>query len=232
MVLMSKLTKLRVVKLHGNTNIHCGPDFYKFLLKGLKYMANEGRQLEKIQMNGMIGNTTTSSDYLYPCLKPNSNLISLDFSHNNLQIDDAKALGKVLADFRQIRELNLDDAGLNESTTKEIADGLMRAKQLEILILKNNCTMGSKVSTIIYNLAFSPKIRHIDLSYTVCASADVAEAIFKLIKISGAIEVLNLGITGINNHLSSDFYAALGENKTLKYINLDTVSPFSSSRNI
>lgn len=53
--------------------------------------------------------------------------------------------------------------------------------------------MMSKVSTIIYNLAFSPKIRHIDLSDNPgSANADVAEALFKLIKISGAIETLNL----------------------------------------
>lgn len=39
----------------------------------------------------------------------------------------------------------------------------MRAKQLEILNLKNNPRMAAKVSTVIYNLAFSPKIRHINL---------------------------------------------------------------------
>lgn len=81
-----------------------------------------------------------------------------------MRLDDAKALGKVLADFRQVRELNLESAGLGTETTKEIADGLMRAKQLEILKLKNNPGMASKVSAIIYNLAFSPKIRYIDIS--------------------------------------------------------------------
>lgn len=39
MVLMTKLTKLRVVKLHGNQQIYLGPDFFKFLLKGMNYMA-------------------------------------------------------------------------------------------------------------------------------------------------------------------------------------------------
>lgn len=59
--------------------------------------------------------------------------------------------------------------------------------------MHNNPKMMSKVSTIIYNLAFSPKIRHIDLSDNPgSANADVAEALFKLIKISGAIETLNL----------------------------------------
>ena len=47
MVLMSKLTKLRVLKLVGKDNINLGPDFFKFLLKGINFMAKEGRQLEK-----------------------------------------------------------------------------------------------------------------------------------------------------------------------------------------
>ena len=80
MVLMTKLIKLRVVKLHGSPNTHSGPDFFKFLLKGMNYMAKAGRQLQKIQMSKLLGTCATSSDYLYPCLKPNSNLLSLDFS--------------------------------------------------------------------------------------------------------------------------------------------------------
>jgi hypothetical protein len=50
---------------------------------------------------------------------------------------DAKALGKVLSDFKFIRELDFSDADMNASISKEIADGLMRAKQLEIIRLRN-----------------------------------------------------------------------------------------------
>lgn len=82
--------------------------------------------------------------------------------------------------------------------------------------------MKAAVSTCVYNLAFSPKIRHIDLSDLASADATVAEAIYKLLKISGAIETLNLRNTGVQSHLAQDFYLALGENKTLKYLNLDT----------
>ena len=108
----------------------------------------------------------------------------------------------------------------------------MRAKQLEILNLANNPRMASKVSTVIYNLAFSPKIRHINLSDLCSSNADMAEAVMKLIKISGAIEVLNLRNTKVEAHLSADFYEALGENKTLKYLNLDTTTTLTSSSNI
>jgi len=57
--------------------------------------------------------------------------------------------------------------------------------------------MGAALATVIYNLAFSPKIRHIDLEDSNSKSADVAEAIYKLVKISGAIEMLNLNNTGL-----------------------------------
>ena len=81
--------------------------------------------------------------------------------------------------------------------------------------------MGRGVNTLIYNLAFSPKIRHIDLSYTIGTDAETAEAIYKLIKISGAVQTLILRNSQVVSQLTEDFYKALGENKTLEYINLD-----------
>lgn len=47
---------------------------------------------------------------------------------------------------------------------KEIADGLMRAKQIETIKLSGNPQMSFGINNILYNLAFSPKISHIDIS--------------------------------------------------------------------
>jgi hypothetical protein len=63
----------------------------------------------------------------------------------------------------------------------------MRAKQLEVLKVGSNNSMGRGVNTLIYNLAFSPKIRYIDLSNISGTDAETAEALYKLIKISGAV---------------------------------------------
>jgi len=52
----------------------------------------------------------------------------IDFSQTNLTAVDAKALGKVLSDFKFIRELNFSDSLMPPTVAKEIADGLMRAK--------------------------------------------------------------------------------------------------------
>ena len=98
----------------------------------------------------------------------------------------------------------------------------MRAKQLEILRVNYNTNIGDSLGTIIYNLAFSPKIRHIDMSWTLQGSDTIAEAIYKLIKISGAIETLNMNQSGIVSKLKDDFFQALGENKTIKHLYIDS----------
>lgn len=96
----------------------------------------------------------------------------------------------------------------------------MRAKQLEVLKIKKNPAVGARISQVLYNLAFSPQIRYIDISHIPAENATTAESIFKLISISGAIEYLNISYTGLRRYLTSDFYKALGESKTLKYLNI------------
>ena len=68
----------------------------------------------------------------------------------------------------------------------------MRAKQMEVIKLRDNANLDCM--QIIYNLAFSPKIKFIDLTRVVkCNNAQIVEAIFKLLKISGSIQTLLLG---------------------------------------
>ena len=40
MVLLNKLTNLRVLKLQGNKSFYTGDDFFKFMIKGMNYMAS------------------------------------------------------------------------------------------------------------------------------------------------------------------------------------------------
>ena len=75
--------------------------------------------------------------------------------------------------------------------------------------------MGNGSISILYNLAFSPKISHIDFSNVPLGNNDSGEALYKLIKISGSLEKLLLGNTNIINYLKEEFFIALGENKTL-----------------
>jgi hypothetical protein len=222
MPLVTKLPNLRAIKMHLKPGHYVGPDFFNFFKKANDKLAAKQKQFEKIQLNGVLGNA--SADYLYQCLKSHTNLVVLDVSNNVMSLKDAKAIGKCLTDFKGVRELNISNTQLSTNTTKELADGLMRAKQLEILKASGNQNMGTAVNAILYNLAFSPKIRHIDLSEMQTGTAAMAEALYKLIKISGAIEVLLLKNTGVQRFLTEDFYKSLGENKTLTYLNLDSNS--------
>lgn len=52
-------------------------------------------------------------------------------------------------------------------------------------------------------------------------TADTAESLYKLIKISGSLQNLLFGGINIGSKLTIDFYKALGENKTLEHLNLD-----------
>jgi hypothetical protein len=81
--------------------------------------------------------------------------------------------------------------------------------------MANNGNIGKGAESIIYNLAFSPKIRHIDFTNDSLTTVDAAEAVYKLIKISGSLETLILSNTNINSYLKEEFFIALGENKTL-----------------
>jgi hypothetical protein len=98
----------------------------------------------------------------------------------------------------------------------------MRAKQLEILRVNN---ISFDPSSLIYNLAFSPKIRFIDLSFNCTLnSADCIEAMHKLLKISGSIETLMLEGTSFITVIGSDFSKSLGQNKTIKNLILDSTT--------
>jgi hypothetical protein len=92
--------------------------------------------------------------------------------------------------------LDLTGTNLNKTKSKEIADGLIRAKQLEVLKMGKNAALDC--SQILYNLAFSPKIRHIDMTGNTLSNTDeTAESLYKLIKISGSIQNLLLGGTNV-----------------------------------
>lgn len=219
MALVSKMPCLKVLKMHkpegGKT---LGKDGYKFLVKGLNYMKENGRSLSKISFHNMLG--SDSAEYLYPCLKLHEDLLVLDVSKCQISSIDSKAIGKILADFKSIRELNMTGSNLNTTTVKDVADGLMRAKQLEIVKLGKIPTMGKSVNTVIYNLAFSPKIKLIDLEGMKSTDPDTAEALFKLINISGSIETLNLYKSDVVSKLTEEFYKSVGQSKSLKYLNL------------
>ena len=136
----------------------------------------------------------------------------------------AQAIGRVLGENKRLRALELTGCGLSIDQTKEIADGLMRAKQLECIRLSGNPRMDYGLNYVLYNLAFSPRITLIDISdVSVTQRTDeTAEALYKLLKISASLETLRLNNTVLVHSLSTDFWRALAENSTLRCLEIDT----------
>lgn len=125
-----------------------------------------------------------------------------------IDLTTAKSIGKILSDYKHIRELNFTKSNIHSTYAKEIADGLMRAKKLENLIFKDVISVGSGVNPILYNLAFAPKIQSINISGVggIHGNRDTAEAVYKLVKISGSLEYLNISDTGLFSVFDSNFY--------------------------
>lgn len=59
----------------------------------------------------MIGVNRTKENF-YSVLKTHQNLISLKINNCCIQLDEAKAIGKVLADFKFIKELDISNSNL------------------------------------------------------------------------------------------------------------------------
>lgn len=165
----------------------------------MNYFSKNGGSLNEINFTQMFQNL--HQEHLYGCLKSQTNLQILNFSDNHLTVNDFKAIGKILTEFKFIKELRLRSTHLSVANgSKDIADGLMRAKQMEILDISDNGSLDAQ--QIIYNLAFSPKIKHLDITNNKTSNnANCAEALYKLISISGSITTLLLGNTDILKNL-------------------------------
>ena len=199
---------------------------YKYLVKGFNNFHENGGSLKKLFLHQVY--TSYASGGMYKFLKNFPDLESIQCHGSNLNDEACKAFGKILSENKFMRELDLSNAVYYDNMAKDIADGLMRAKMLEVLKLKNNTSLYNGISPMLYNLAFSPKIRIIDLTgCNIGSNANVCEALYKLLKISGSMEHLILNNWGNFTSLTQDFFTALGENKTLISLQIDTTYRYS-----
>ena len=222
---LSRMPQLECLKLYTPCAGDSGSlslDAMRYLYKGLNNFKENGGKMLKFQI--VRPNSSIEEKIMYS-LKCLPELRVLRFRHMRLSKVVAQAINRILTDFKFIQELDLKDCQLDIAQVKEVADGLMRAKQLEVLKLARNPGIAGAVYTVVYNLAFSPKIRYLDLSDINFSNGgrmtDNQEAIVKLLSITGSLETLNLSNTYINSSLKEDFYKALGENKTLRVLMLD-----------
>jgi len=177
--------------------------------------------LKKLFLNKV--STSELEGGIYKLLKNLPHLESIETFGSLIDENSVNSFGKILSDNKNMRELNFSGATYSNKVAKEIADGLMRAKMLDVLKLRNAGSIEGGITSILYNLAFSPRIKLIDLTnFNISKNANLCEALYKLLKISGSLEHLILNKTNCTNGLTRDFFLALGENKTIQSLHLNS----------
>lgn len=136
-----------------------------------------------------------------------------------------KVLANYLVGMKNIEELVFDQCSLNEAKCKILADSLMRIKNLKIFEIHDLINLGMGISSIIYNLAFSPNLTKLDISRcSIINQNEINEAVIslqKLLKINSSIEVIKANlIYNLNPQLGKDFWVALGECRSLRVLDL------------
>lgn len=157
-------------------------------------------------------------------------LISLDLQASNLlMMKDKKMANIIIVSHPGIKELRIVSSANHDLIAKGIADGLMRAKKLEYLEFRGNCS-SKGITNLLYNLAFAPKLAVLDLSGNSISDYDsFVENLQKLISISGSIEYLNLNQLQVFTRFQIDMFKAIGENTSLRYLDLSNTGSQASS---
>ena len=170
MVVLGKLTSLKHLCIYTPYKTETlGLDGFKYLVKGLNNFKDAGGKLEKLTViRTELGLSGQYDEKFAQTLRivGGDSLRSVSLQDVHVSKGMAMALAKLLSDNKRITELDLSKCNLGINEVKEVADGLMRAKQLQRICLAGNPNMDYGVNYILYNLAFSPKIAHIDISGT------------------------------------------------------------------
>lgn len=108
-------------------------------------------------------------------------------------------------------------------------------KHLKMFEIHDFINLGLGLSSIIYNLAFSPNLLKLDISRcSIINTNEVNEAVIslqKLLKINSSIEVIKAtNIYNLNPMLNKDFWVALGECRTLRVLDLSFSGDLSQKK--
>lgn len=217
---LTKLPNLCDLKLYSRGVYEITLEIIKCLQKGINNFAKANGKMLKLE----IDQTPTISDTkLLQTFKGLPDLRVINMNQMKITQPIASVLNKILTNFKHIQEIDLVSCGLGVEAGKEIADGLMGAKQLEIFRIAKNPELGPAMVGIVYNLAFSPKVSLIDISDISMNNnaKEVIESLYKLISISGSLKVLSMNRTYIIHMAPELFFKAIGNNRTLNVLCMD-----------
>ena len=228
-VLLSKLTSLKYLELIFSKEITI--KLLKNLVKGVSNGLKEKAAIEhlKIITNNNVFQFTTKELNILTILDNMPSLKILDVSNVVLDINKVLRIRNHLYYYKKISVLDLSNCHLNDNMSNELADGIMKAKALEKLYISNN-EMQKGLANILYNLAFQPSIKIINISNNSKADLkEVSTSLHKFIKMSQTVEcIIANNIKDFNKQLTNEFYYSLGDNNSLVYLDLSSNGAFSN----
>ena len=207
----------------------------KNLVKGIANSLKEKASIEhlKILTNPNTYNYSQKDLNILTILDNLPSLKILDVSNNSLNINSILRIRNHLYYYKKITVLDLSYCNLNDQMSNELADGIMKAKALEKLyIVGNNMVKG--LSNILYNLAFQPSIKIIDISDNkTCDRKETSTSLHKFIKMSQTVNIIVAkSLQNFNKELTDDFYNAVGDSNNLVYLDLSNNGKFSQVTNL
>jgi formyltetrahydrofolate hydrolase len=207
----------------------------KNLVKGIANSLKEKASIEhlKIIANPNCYNYSQKDLNILTILDNLPSLKILDVSNNSLNINSILRIRNHLYYYKKITVLDLSYCNLNDQMSNELADGIMKAKALEKLYIAGN-NMVKGLSNILYNLAFQPSIKIIDVSDNkTCDRKETSTSLHKFIKMSQTVNVIVAkSIQSLNKELTDDFYNAVGDSNNLVYLDLSNNGKFSQVTNL
>ena len=231
--IFSKLTSLKYLELVFTKGANI--KLLKNLIKGISSALKEKTSIEhlKIITNPNSYNYSNKELNILTILDNLPSLKILDVSNVTLNLNNILRIRNHLYYYKKITVLDLSYCNLNDQMSNELADGIMKAKGLEKLYLQGN-KMVKGLSNILYNLAFQPSIKVIDISDNqTCDKKETSISLHKLLKMSQTVDtIIAKNLTNFNKELTEDFYYALGDNNNLTYLDLSLNGNFSNVQNL
>jgi len=204
----------------------------KNMIKGINYFMDAHGVLDvlSIYIDKSFSQYSTKDFNVLSIIDKLPTLKVLNFEDSVMDINNALRIRNHLYYYKTIEVLNLKNTKLNDAMAKEIADGIMKAKNLEEINLSNNVLVKG-LANVIYNLSFQPSLKILDISSNVSADIkETSEALYKMIKMSQSLEVLIANnIPALIDNLTKDFYYSLGDNASIKYLDLTKCGTLSTT---
>ena len=231
--IFSKLTSIKYLELVFTKGASI--KLLKNLIKGISNALKAKTPIEhlKIISNPQQYNYSTKDLNILTILDNLPSLKILDVSNVALNLNTILRIRNHLYYYKKITVLDLSYCNMDDAMCNELADGIMKAKALEKLYISGN-RMVKGLSNILYNLAFQPSIKVIDISSNnTCDRKETSISLHKFIKMSQTVEtIIANDIKSLNKELTNDFYYALGDSNNLVYLDLSKNGNFSNLTNL